>query len=86
MAHSGDFDTTQQLTLTEDGLSIPNLKGMSVVAADPSSLEGVVREALAKGLGVSQLAGCSPKSACPVSGMTASRRRSAPPPPCTWAG
>ncbi len=60
------FDTAQQLTITEDGLSIPNLKGMSVVAADPSSLEGVVREALAKGLGVSQLAGCSPKSAAPV--------------------
>jgi len=60
------FDTAQQLNITEDALSLPNLRGLSVVAADPNSLEGVVREALAKGLGVSQLAGCSATSAAPV--------------------
>src|SRR5581483_3370896 len=34
------FDVSQQKTITESALSLPNLKGLSVVAADPNSLEG----------------------------------------------
>src|SRR5205823_2076375 len=60
------FDVSQQRQITESALSLPNLKGVSVVAADPNSLEGVMRAAKAKGIAISQLSACTPKAVAPV--------------------
>jgi ribose transport system substrate-binding protein len=57
---------SDQLTATESALSLPNLKGLSVVAADPNSLEGVMRQAKAKGIAISQLSACTPKATAPI--------------------
>lgn len=51
-------DSSAQLAITESALSTPNLKGLSVVAADPYSMEGVLKKALAHGVAVSQLSAC----------------------------
>jgi ribose transport system substrate-binding protein len=60
------FDVSQQRQITESALSLPNIKGVSVVAADPNSLEGVMREAKGKGLAITQLSACTPKQVAPV--------------------
>ena len=60
------FDVAQQESITESALSLPNLKGLSVVAADPNSLEGVMREAKQKGIAISQMSACTPKATAPV--------------------
>jgi ABC-type sugar transport system substrate-binding protein len=60
------FDVSQQRQITESALSLKNLKGLSVVAADPNSLEGVMREAKKKGIAISQLSACNPKQVAPV--------------------
>jgi ribose transport system substrate-binding protein len=60
------FDVSAQRQVTESALSLPNLKGLSVVAADPNSLEGVMRQAKAKGIAISQLSACTPKAVAPV--------------------
>ena len=57
---------SDQLSATESALSLPNLKGLSVVAADPNSLEGVMRKAKAKGVAISQLSACTPKATAPI--------------------
>jgi hypothetical protein len=48
------FDVAQQLNVTQSALTYPNLKGVSVVAADPNSLEGVMKTAKAKGMVLAQ--------------------------------
>ena len=60
------FDVAAQLAVTESALSIPNLAGVSVVAADPNSLEGVMRTAESRGLALSQGAGCTPEATAPI--------------------
>jgi ribose transport system substrate-binding protein len=60
------FDVSQQRQVTESGLSLPNVKGLSVVAADPNSLEGVMRQAKAKGVAISQFSACTPKAVAPI--------------------
>jgi ribose transport system substrate-binding protein len=63
---STTFDVAQQSNITESALSTPGLKAVSVVAADPNSMEGALRLAAKKGLAVTQMAGCSPSSVSSV--------------------
>jgi ABC-type sugar transport system substrate-binding protein len=56
---STTFDVAAQLAITQSALSTPNLKGLSVVAADPYSMEGVLKKARAKGIAVSQMSACA---------------------------
>ncbi|HEY2598937.1 MAG TPA: substrate-binding domain-containing protein [Candidatus Dormibacteraeota bacterium] len=60
------FDVAQQLTITESALSQPGIAGLSVVAADPNSLEGVMKKAQQKGLGLSQLSACTPQAVAAI--------------------
>ena len=60
------FDVAQQLNVTQSALTYPNLKGVGVVAADPNSLEGVMKTAKAKGLVLAQAAGCTPQATAPI--------------------
>jgi ABC-type sugar transport system substrate-binding protein len=60
------FDVAQQLNVTQSSLTYPNLKGVSVVAADPNSLEGVMKTAKSQGMALSQGAGCSPNTTAPI--------------------
>ncbi len=60
------FDVAQQLNVTQSALTYPNLKGVSVVAADPNSLEGVMKTAKAKGMVLAQGAGCTPQATAPI--------------------
>ncbi len=60
------FDVAEQSVVTESALSTPNLKGVAVVAADPNSLEGVMRTAKDKGLALTQGAGCTPQATSPI--------------------
>jgi ABC-type sugar transport system substrate-binding protein len=60
------FDVAQQLNVTQSALSYPNLKGVGVVAADPNSLEGVMKTAKGKGLALVQAAGCTPQATAPI--------------------
>ena len=55
-------DSSAQLAITESALSTPNIKGLSVVAADPYSMEGVLKEAKQKGVATSQLSACIAKT------------------------
>jgi len=60
------FDVAQQLNVTQSALTYPNLKGVAVVAADPNSLEGVMKQAKAKGMALAQGAGCASNTTAPV--------------------
>jgi ABC-type sugar transport system substrate-binding protein len=59
-------DVAQQLNVTESSLTYPNLKGVSVVAADPNSQEGAMKLAKSKGMALSQGAGCATNTTAPI--------------------
>lgn len=62
-----EYDVQKQVEYTESAISLPCVKGISVNAADPTTLEASVKRAQAAGITVVQQASCSDQisaSAC----------------------
>ncbi len=55
---SADFNVNKQVELAESSLSIPCVKGLSVLAADPGSVETVLQTANEMGIVAHQMSGC----------------------------
>ena len=55
---SADFNVNKQVELAESSLSIPCVKGLSVLAADPGSVETVLQTANKMGIVAHQMSGC----------------------------
>ena len=57
-----EFNMPKQLEMTEAALSIPCVVGLGLIAADPILFNGVLQEAVDRGLAVVQQSGCTPET------------------------
>lgn len=61
-----EFNMPKQLEMTEAALSIPCVVGLGLIAADPNLFDGVLQQAVDKGLAVAQQSACKPETPAPV--------------------
>lgn len=61
-----EFNMPKQLEMTEAALSIPCVVGLGLIAADPNLFDGVLQQAVDKGLAVAQQSACKPETPAPI--------------------